>query len=194
MIPEPTGTEWDCMLDEAGPTPLALSATTVTEEQAREKRVAWWRRFAHFWLLVGKNFVRNRCPVRASALAYTTLLAMIPLLAVATFVTTYFLKNEVEKPVAMLVDQVVANLAPQLNLEIKGEDEQAAETSDSRRSQVGSGDRAEKVRTYNFPQDRITDHRVGVTGHGIERVLSGDLDEFTAALQADEKRRGLEAA
>jgi peptide chain release factor 1 len=71
---------------------------------------------------------------------------------------------------------------------------QQAELAADRRAQVGSGDRSERIRTYNFPQDRITDHRVGLNGHGIERVLSGDLDEFTAALQADEKRRGLEAA
>src|ERR1700742_641542 len=71
---------------------------------------------------------------------------------------------------------------------------QQAELAADRKSQVGTGERAEKIRTYNFPQDRITDHRVKVTTHGIESVLAGDLDEFTAALQADEKRRGLEAA
>jgi peptide chain release factor 1 len=70
---------------------------------------------------------------------------------------------------------------------------QQAELAAERRSQVGSGDRSERIRTYNFPQDRITDHRVNLTGHGIERVLGGDLDDFTAALQADERRRGLEA-
>ena len=71
---------------------------------------------------------------------------------------------------------------------------QQAELAADRKSQVGSGDRSERIRTYNFPQDRITDHRVGLTQHGIERVLGGDLDEFTAGLQADEKRRGLAAA
>jgi len=71
---------------------------------------------------------------------------------------------------------------------------QQAELAADRRAQVGSGDRSERIRTYNFPQDRITDHRVGLTSHGIERVLSGDLDEFTASLQADEKRRGLEGS
>jgi peptide chain release factor 1 len=70
---------------------------------------------------------------------------------------------------------------------------QQAELAAERKSQVGSGDRSERIRTYNFPQDRITDHRVNLTGHGIERVLGGDLDEYTAALQADERRRGLEA-
>jgi peptide chain release factor 1 len=71
---------------------------------------------------------------------------------------------------------------------------QRAELAADRKAQVGTGERAEKIRTYNFPQDRITDHRVKVTTHGIDSVLAGELDEFTAALQADEKRRGLEAA
>jgi peptide chain release factor 1 len=71
---------------------------------------------------------------------------------------------------------------------------QQAEQSAERRAQVGSGERAEKIRTYNFPQDRITDHRVGLTKGNIPGVLAGELDEFTAALEADEKRRKLEAA
>ena len=48
-----------------------------------------------------------------------------------------------------------------------------------RQAQVGTGDRSAKVRTYNFPQGRITDHRVGVTSHNLEAVLAGDVDEFT---------------
>ncbi|MDX6698201.1 MAG: peptide chain release factor 1 [Solirubrobacteraceae bacterium] len=71
--------------------------------------------------------------------------------------------------------------------------EQQAELSADRRAQVGTGERAEKIRTYNFPQDRITDHRVGLTVHNVERILGGDLDELTAALEADERRRALEA-
>jgi peptide chain release factor 1 len=71
---------------------------------------------------------------------------------------------------------------------------QQAELAADRKSQVGSGERAEKIRTYNFPQDRITDHRVGLTRGNIEGVLAGELDEFTAALEADEKRRKLEAS
>ena len=51
----------------------------------------------------------------------------------------------------------------------------------------------EKVRTYNFPQDRITDHRVNLTVHNVEKVLGGELDELTGALEADERRRALEA-
>ncbi len=71
--------------------------------------------------------------------------------------------------------------------------EQQAELAADRRSQVGTGDRAEKIRTYNFPERRVTDHRVKVTVHDLDAVLEGALDEFTAALEADEKRRRLAA-
>src|SRR3954451_1755086 len=71
--------------------------------------------------------------------------------------------------------------------------EQQAKIASERKAQVGSGERSEKIRTYNFPQDRITDHRVKHTAHNLDAVLEGELDEFTAALQNDEKRRRLEA-
>jgi peptide chain release factor 1 len=70
---------------------------------------------------------------------------------------------------------------------------QQAELSADRRSQVGTGERAEKIRTYNFPQDRVTDHRVGLTKNNMPAILAGELDDFTAALEADEKRRKLES-
>jgi peptide chain release factor 1 len=76
----------------------------------------------------------------------------------------------------------------------KARQEQDAELAAERRSQVGSGERAEKIRTYNFPQDRVTDHRVKVTKNGLPAILAGDLDQFTSALEADERRRRLEAA
>lgn len=56
------------------------------------------------------------------------------------------------------------------------------ERADTRKSQVGSGDRSERIRTYNFPQNRITDHRIGLTLHKLDRVLEGDLDEMIDAL------------
>src|SRR5262245_15532306 len=71
---------------------------------------------------------------------------------------------------------------------------QQAELAAARRSQVGTGERAEKIRTYNFPENRLTDHRVKHTVHRLDQVLDGDLDEFTDALQAEERRRALEAA
>jgi peptide chain release factor 1 len=71
--------------------------------------------------------------------------------------------------------------------------EQQAELAADRRSQVGTGERAEKIRTYNFPQRRVTDHRVeGLTVHNLESVLEGELDAITGALQDAEKRRRLE--
>ena len=71
--------------------------------------------------------------------------------------------------------------------------DQQAEISAERRSQVGTGERSEKVRTYNFPQGRVTDHRIKLTSHALDEVLGGDLREFTDALAAEEKRRKLEA-
>ena len=61
-------------------------------------------------------------------------------------------------------------------------EEQAATVAADRKSQVGSGDRSERIRTYNFPQGRVTDHRIGLTLHKLAAVLDGDLDELLAAL------------
>jgi peptide chain release factor 1 len=71
---------------------------------------------------------------------------------------------------------------------------QQAEQSEARRSQIGGGRRAEKIRTYNFPENRLTDHRVHVTVHRLDKILEGELEEFTEALAADERRRALETA
>jgi peptide chain release factor 1 len=70
---------------------------------------------------------------------------------------------------------------------------QQAKLSAERKSQVGTAARAEKIRTYNFPQDRVTDHRVGLTKGNLPAILAGELDDFSAALEADEKRRKLES-
>jgi peptide chain release factor 1 len=70
--------------------------------------------------------------------------------------------------------------------------EQQASMAASRQAQVGTGDRAEKIRTYNFPERRVTDHRVGLRLHNLDAILMGELDELTAALQDDEKRRRLQ--
>jgi peptide chain release factor 1 len=70
--------------------------------------------------------------------------------------------------------------------------EQQAKIASERRAQVGTGERSEKIRTYNFPQDRVTDHRVKRTVSGVDRVLGGELDDITEALSSEEKRRRLE--
>ena len=70
---------------------------------------------------------------------------------------------------------------------------QAAEQAAARSAQVGTGARAEKIRTYNFPENRVTDHRIKLTTHRLDQVLQGDLAEYTEALTAEERRRALEA-
>jgi len=68
---------------------------------------------------------------------------------------------------------------------------QRAEVDATRRSQIGSGERAEKIRTYNFPENRLTDHRIKLTVHQLDRILQGELDDFTEALASEERRRAL---
>ena len=92
-------------------------------------------------------------------------------------------KNK-EKALAVLRSRILA-------AEIE---KQQQEISDNRRSQIGSGDRSERVRTYNFPQGRITDHRVGLTSYNLEQVLDGDLMEFIEALVQEDQARKLENA
>lgn len=70
--------------------------------------------------------------------------------------------------------------------------EQEAELAEERRSQIGSGDRSERIRTYNFPQNRVTDHRIGLTLHKLDLVLEGDLDEIIDSLTASAKARQLQ--
>ena len=74
------------------------------------------------------------------------------------------------------------------------EERQQRERSDARRSQVGSGDRSERVRTYNFPQSRITDHRIGLTIHSLAQALDGEIDGIIEALLEEEQTRKLAAA
>jgi peptide chain release factor 1 len=70
-------------------------------------------------------------------------------------------------------------------------EQQRAELDATRRAQIGTGERAEKIRTYNFPENRVTDHRIKLTQHQLDRVLQGELDAFTEALTAEERQRAL---
>ena len=72
------------------------------------------------------------------------------------------------------------------------QDEQQQAEAAARKAQVGTGERSEKIRTYNFPQNRVTDHRVGISVHNLPAVMTGDLVEFVEALQAEERRRQLD--
>jgi peptide chain release factor 1 len=71
-------------------------------------------------------------------------------------------------------------------------EKQRAELDATRRSQIGSGERAEKIRTYNFSENRVTDHRIKLTVHQLDKVLQGEFDEFTEALGGEERRRALD--
>ena len=74
------------------------------------------------------------------------------------------------------------------------QERQDAELAATRRGQVKSGGRSEKIRTYNFKENRVTDHRIGLTVHALDRVLDGDLDDIVDALAADERARQLGAS
>jgi peptide chain release factor 1 len=65
------------------------------------------------------------------------------------------------------------------------QEKQAGERASARRAQVGGGERSEKMRTYNFPQSRLTDHRAGVTLHKLESILDGDLEELLDAIHVE---------
>src|SRR5258706_6613189 len=90
---------------------LLTEKWVATHEEAQASRL---HRFAHYWLLVFKTFSRNRCPLRATALAYTTLLALIPLLAVGFGIASSVLKEKDELATKKLIDDLVDTVVPQL--------------------------------------------------------------------------------
>jgi len=71
--------------------------------------------------------------------------------------------------------------------------EQDKEYAENRKNQIGSGDRSERIRTYNFPQGRVTDHRIGLTLYKLESFLDGDIDEMIDKLVYEDKAKALKA-
>src|SRR6266704_3272743 len=93
---------------------MRAGAQALLNENAlpHEVQASKWHRFIHFWVLVWRSFVRNRCPVRASALAYASLLALIPMLAVVVSITSTFLKKEGEDRIDQFIVKMVSSVTP----------------------------------------------------------------------------------
>ena len=123
---------------------------------ARQPRLL---RIAHFWLLVGKSFARNRCPVRASALAFSTLLALIPMLAVVFGIATSILKGKGDAPARLLVDRLVFAIAPYTGSAAANEDGQTAEAQ-----KLAQAKRDEAVQKITEFISKAQSGAVGVTG------------------------------
>src|SRR5512141_1155151 len=95
-------------------------------ETHEEGQISRLHRFGHCWLLVFKSFARNRCPLRATALAYTTLLALVPLLAVVVSVTTSLLQEKGEAATSEMIKRFVQAAVPQLELVPQGPNEEVS--------------------------------------------------------------------
>lgn len=132
-------------------------------------------RFAHFWVLVGRSFSRNRCPVRASALAYATLLALIPMLAVVASVTSSFLKKEGEDRIDQFIVKLVASVTTSAT---SGTSAATAETAP--REAGPPGERESTPPTAEKPADRLTGGNTNVSTGG------GELDALPAFARADD--------
>jgi hypothetical protein len=91
---------------------ILAGARSESEEPVLDAGGTKLEKFAHFWILVWRSFVRNRCPVRAAALSYTTLLALIPLLAVAMSVTSSLLKSEGEQGIEQFIQRFSDSIMP----------------------------------------------------------------------------------
>ena len=130
--------------------------------QAEAMRAHPFRQRLHFWVMVGRSFVRNRCPVRASALAYSSLLAMIPMLALVLSVTTSILKTQGEERIRSFVDQMVRHITPYVGADASGEGDSDERVAKARTEAAQARDEAAK-KINEFIQ-RAQSGAVGVTG------------------------------
>lgn len=127
-------------------------------------------RFAHFWLVVGRSFVRNRCPARAAALSYTTLLALIPLLAVAISVTSSLLKGQGEEKIYRAIDKFVSNIMPPATLNTNS----AAVSLNLSPGITAALTPAQAAATTNAPASAESDVRV----EAAQKVVARDIHAF----------------
>jgi membrane protein len=132
----------------------------AASEKLQSSRV---RQFAHFWVLVVRSFIRNRCPVRASALAYSSLLALIPMLALVLSVTTSILKAQGEKPIREFVDKLVESVTPYVSAE-------STTATDARQKPAQA--RAEAAQARQDAADKIKEF--------IDRTKSGTIGATSA--------------
>jgi membrane protein len=135
-------------------------------------------KFAHFWALVGKSFSRNRCPVRAAALSYTTLLALVPLLAVAISVTSSLLKNEGEDRIEQFVQKVVNQMIPPATIE--------AAPSTENLSSASATNSVSTTNSISAPGDErmLTAQKkaAGEIHHFIQNIRGGTLGSISMLL------------
>src|ERR1051325_1665455 len=164
---------------------IRASAQKFFEEKGIETDEKYFNsrlhRFAHFWLLVAKSFNRNRCPVRAASLAYTTLLALVPLLAVGVSITTSMLQKQGEEPVHNLINKLVNYVAPALDLETRDViTAKALEMGDEEAALFGITNNADLAFTTTTPIDSTT-NRLAVTGR--DRVVK-QITSFIGNIRA----------
>jgi membrane protein len=164
---------------------LRAAAEALLDEShlSAEIKMSKWSRFAHFWVLVWKSFVRNHCPIRASALAYATLLALVPMLAVVMSITTTFLKQEGEERIDQFIVKLVDSMTPPATLgtnEVATAGSQPAEQPPSANDgSSASGDQTRTNRevvvniqgTNSVPPSLVQDQRVIAARKAIARQI-----------------------
>ncbi len=116
-----------------------------------------FQKFLHFWVLAGKSFVRNRCPVRASALAYASLLAMVPMLAVVISVSSSLLKRQGEEPIQQFIEKMVSNVTPEASPVYLAPGDPAADAQGAQVADSGPGTDPKTATTGKMVAHRINE-------------------------------------